>query len=520
MKARQFGDFQTPPALVKKILHLLGPIGDKWERVLEPTCGRGHFLRGVVESQSPPKEIIGIEIQHEHIRQSESIRSKYITVIEGDIFQINLAKDLKWKSRGPLLVIGNPPWVTNSEIGALEGVNLPAKRNFKGLRGIEAITGQSNFDIAEFICLKIIHELASEKPTIALLCKTSVARNVLEYAQRANLPIAGAEIRKIDSAKWFGAAVDACLFVLQVGSPVSSYKAAIFYSLDAVSTATIFGFIKGQPVSDLAAYESVAFLEGKSPIEWRQGIKHDAAPVLELRQCDGDQWLNGLGERVEVEDDFIFPLIKGSDIRCYSGSGSINKAVIVTQKEVNQDTKYLKTIAPNLWTYLSRHSDSFLKRKSSIYRNKPPFSIFGIGEYSFASYKVMVSGLQKEPKFIPVGPTGSKPVLCDDTCYMLPCQSPRQAAVIAAILNQPLSKKFIASIAFRESKRPLTKAVLKRISILELAKSIKPEDVLDEIMVSLREMQGVKRAELSELNSLVDALDLGESVSQQYLLNL
>jgi hypothetical protein len=520
MKARQFGDFQTPPALVKRILQLLGPIGEKWERVLEPTCGRGHFIRGIVESASPPKEIIGIEIQAEHIRHARSIRSNRITLIEGDIFQINLAKDLQWKSKGPLIVIGNPPWVTNSEIGAQEGANLPTKSNFKGLRGIAAITGQSNFDIAEFIWLKIISELAAEKPAIAFLCKTSVARNVLEYAQRANLPVAGAEIRKIDSAKWFGAAVEACLFSLQIGSPVSSYQADIFDSLDAVSTESILGFIKGQPVSDISAYKSVAFLEGNSPIEWRQGIKHDAAPIMELRRRASDQWLNGLSERVEVEDDFIFPLIKGSDVKSYCGSSSINKAVIVTQKKVNQDTKYLKTIAPHLWAYLSKHMDTFLKRKSSIYRNKPPFAIFGVGEYSFAPYKVMVSGLHKEPKFIAVGPRGSKPVLCDDTCYMLPCQSPKQATVIAAILNQPLSKKFIASIAFRESKRPLTKAVLKRINILELAKRIKLEDVRDEIMASLREMQGITREDHSELSSLVDALDLGKSASQQYLLNL
>ena len=45
----------------------------------------------------------------------------------------------------PILVIGNPPWVTNSAMGLLGGSNLPSKSNFQRLRGLDAITGKSNF---------------------------------------------------------------------------------------------------------------------------------------------------------------------------------------------------------------------------------------------------------------------------------------------------------------------------------------------------------------------------------------
>src|SRR5438105_329350 len=93
-----------------------------------------------------------------------------------------------WHPTGPLLVVGNPPWVTNAELGTLGSNNLPHKKNLKGLRGIEARTGGSNFDIAEYIWLKLIQELASEQPTIALLCKASVARNVLQFAFDTKLP--------------------------------------------------------------------------------------------------------------------------------------------------------------------------------------------------------------------------------------------------------------------------------------------------------------------------------------------
>ena len=117
---------------------------------------------------------------------------------------------------GNLLVIGNPPWVTNSQLGRLGSNNLPIKTNFKGLKGIEALTGYSNFDITEYIWIKLIQELVYEKPTIALLCKTSVARNVLQFAFDAQLKISNASIRSIDAKKWFKASVSACLFCLDV----------------------------------------------------------------------------------------------------------------------------------------------------------------------------------------------------------------------------------------------------------------------------------------------------------------
>src|SRR5262249_13327610 len=133
---------------------------------------------------------------------------------------INLRRDLTWSVRGPLLVIGNPPWVTSAELGALGSGNLPPKWNVKGALGLEARTGSANFDIAEAVWLKLIAELAAEDEpvTIALLCKMSVARNVLEHAERQRLPITEAALTRIEARRWFGAEVEACLFRLTLGS--------------------------------------------------------------------------------------------------------------------------------------------------------------------------------------------------------------------------------------------------------------------------------------------------------------
>ena len=104
---RDLGDFQTPPELVAMVLEALGPIGARWPRVLEPTCGRGHFLAGLLADPVPPREIRGIEIQPAHCRAAEELLARHdgrgtqATVIRADLFGLDLARDVTWREAGP-----------------------------------------------------------------------------------------------------------------------------------------------------------------------------------------------------------------------------------------------------------------------------------------------------------------------------------------------------------------------------------------------------------------------------------
>jgi hypothetical protein len=200
-------EIATPVELVREILTCLGPVGERWPRVLEPTCGKGNFISELVKLDSPPREIQGFELQEGHLLEARwsvaSINSPTIVQFHrANIFDLDFRRDLVWRTSGDLLVIGNPPWVTNSELGALESANLPRKSNIKALSGIAARTGSSNFDIAEYILIKLT---------------------------------------------------------------------------------------------------------------WRQGVKHDAAAVMELDAEEG-RLRNKLGEEVMVEEDYVYPLLKGADL--------------------------------------------------------------------------------------------------------------------------------------------------------------------------------------------------------------
>jgi hypothetical protein len=464
----EYGDFQTPRQLASRVLKTLPRRA--WSRVLEPTCGVGSFLFEVA-TYAADAEVIGIEVQAEYAKEARLASAK---IIEADIFAMHLGKDLTWSTEGPLLVVGNPPWVTNAQLSRFDSSNRPDRINLKNLNGIDAMTGASNFDIAEYIWLKLIAELQDHRPTISLLCKTQVARNVLEYCSQFELPISSASLHLVDAKKWFGVSVDACLFTVAVNSGPRSYTCDLFSSIDSVEPSRRFGVVEGRLVADVDAYVQGHKVDGACPMQWRQGMKHDAAGVMELVHRDGP--ITQTGSRLDIEEGFVYPLLKGTDV--FRGRTDLGKWVIVPQRALGDDTNELAHTAPKLWSYLSENAAILDGRKSSIYRNRPRFCVFGIGEYSFAPYKIAVSGLHKSAEFRLVGPIDGKPVFFDDTCYLLPFEDPTEAAIVTTLLQAEPASDFFRSLAFWDSKRPITKKLLQRIDLAAVAQLTEHDDLV------------------------------------------
>jgi methylase of polypeptide subunit release factors len=462
---RDLGDFQTPPALVSAVLDRLDALGVRRTRVLEPTCGRGHFLAGLLGSENPPSEIRGFEIQPDHLAAARALEPgrSVVTLEQADVFATDLRTRLRWQSTGPLLVVGNPPWVTSAELGRLGSLNGPQRTRIAGLDGLDAMTGRANFDLAEAVWIKLLSELNEPEATIALLCKTSTARNVLRWAARTNRPIANASIHRLDARTWFSATVDACLFVVSIGPGVNSYCADVYANLTSSTPETRIGVVDGLLVSNVEKFEQAYAAFGRSQREWRQGIKHDAASLMELVE-QGGTWRNGLGETVDIEAEQIYPLLKGIEL-AHPSNHRPKRGVVITQHRLGEDTSTLAARAPRLWAYLTRHTAILAARRSKIYVGRPPFAIFGVGDYTFAPHKVVISGMHKTPRFLAIAPRDGRPVLLDDTCYLLPCETAREANRLATRLNGPSAQRLIATLTFRDAKRPITKAILQRIDI-------------------------------------------------------
>jgi hypothetical protein len=377
-----------------------------------------------------------------------------------NIFDFNF-RQIKQQINGrELLVIGNPPWVTNSTLSTLDSKNLPTKTNFKRAKGIDAITGKGNFDIGEFISLKILDLFANENGNFVFLIKNSVIKNIVYEQKRNKYSIADMEKHSINAQKEFGAAVDASLFVCKFNS-TAEFTAKEFDFYTSKQRLTL-GWVNDKFASDVEKYKKYQEFDGICPFEWRQGIKHDCAKVMELERRDG-YFVNALNEEFELEEDLVYGILKSSDLKG-DRIDTPRKYTIITQQKVGQDTQYVLEKLPKTKEYLHRHKDYFLQRKSSIYNGKPMFSIFGIGDYSFKPYKVAISGLYKQTRFTLVEPNGTV-LMLDDTCYFIGFDNLEDAQIAQFLLNKPETQEFIESFMFTDSKRVITKDLLMRIDM-------------------------------------------------------
>jgi hypothetical protein len=143
--------------------------------------------------------------------------------------------------------------------------------------------------------------------------------------------------------------------------------------------------------------------------------------------------------------------------------------MLVTQRSIGEDTSTIEDTAPRTWDYLLRHAELLDRRASSIYRGRPRFSIFGVGDYTFTPWKVAISGFYKRLAFQLLGPIEGRPVVLDDTCYVLPCASEEQARTVCEMLNSEAAQRFLSAFVFWDSKRPITIALLQRLDLVKLA---------------------------------------------------
>lgn len=471
----QFGDFQTPDELAREVvktLKLNHKISPKF--IVEPTCGKGSFIRASL-NEFLNSRVIGLDINDKYVEQanlsiSEYTNSENATIYQSDFFNTDWTSLISNLS-GDILIVGNPPWVTSSELSILNSQNIPLKSNFQNRRGIEAITGSGNFDISEWMFLQYVKWLSKKEGTIAILCKYSVARKVIRQVKKTSGNRFSGYLYLIDAKAYFDASVEACLCILSTNTNTNiDYE--VYEDIKARKASYLIGERDGLIIRDTVKYEQWRHLACQDiKYLWRSGIKHDCSKVMELERIQGALFKNGFGMEYTLEENYLYPLLKSSDI----GNGRTlyyRKVVLVTQNSVGEDTSIIQARAPKTWQYLLDHEEYLKNRKSCIYKNKPLYSIFGVGSYSFNDWKIAISGFYKRLNFCIVKPLDGKSVMFDDTVNFLSFETEAEAKFIFGLITSIPSSEFLNSMIFWDEKRPITIDILKRLSLKAVAREL------------------------------------------------
>ena len=314
----------------------------------------------------------------------------------------------------------------------------------------------------------------------------------MKYIWQNNYLLKSAHIYNIDATKYFKASVESCFFVLEVGSLGANRVCSIYSTIESKTESSVIGYENKIIFSNINLCQKHLLGNDKNYI-WRSGIKHDCSKIMELTK-EGNLYLNGNGNAYDLEEIYIYPLLKSSDIS-NNRITQCRKYLLVTQQYIGEDTTKICLIAPKTWKYLTEHSAFLARRGSSIYKNRPEFSIFGVGGYSFSPWKVVISRFYKTLEFRSVGLIGGKSVVFDDTIYFLSCQSQEEAEFITFLLNSKTARDFFLSMIFWNEKRPITIDLLKRLNIQALACDLNREKEYL-FHIEQRDIQTVKQLQI------------------------
>ena len=131
----EYGDFQTPLELAEMVCRKLVELDVNPRTIIEPTCGIGNFIQAAARLFPSADQIIGVEIINQNylkevILNKQLFQDERYEIWHGDFFQFDWASLVDGCSER-LLVLGNFPWVTNSQQGTIGSDNLPKKTTFK-----------------------------------------------------------------------------------------------------------------------------------------------------------------------------------------------------------------------------------------------------------------------------------------------------------------------------------------------------------------------------------------------------
>jgi hypothetical protein len=455
-----FGDFQTPDSLAKKALEFVRSRGVSPGRILEPTCGSGTFVSASYSTWDSVSEVVGIEINPVYDGQLTDLSKRYPSFRYDYLdAQMMESEDLKWKSSESLLICGNLPWVTTDALSRLvDDYQLRIRDNPKKLKGLDALTGSGSFDISERLALRFVQiAVKEEKADIALLLKESVARRILVESRRL---YASAAVIKIDSLRWFGVKVQSCLLYMHFEKGLINDSGSVEYFKDFSSERTEQWTLDGGVVRRALPNMSAKFRLTPGLV-WRHGIKHDAAAVFEFGSGEGPSVSADLLSRAGLSDKscYVYPFVTARDLHRSLQLERVQRSMLVPQRKLGDRSIESDPTAVLEREYLLSVNNRLAMRRSSIYRNKPFYALFGVGTYTFSPFKAAVAGLYIRPHFRFLGPIAGKPIVLGDTSYFVPCENAIDAAIIVTLANEDVIMAEVQGMAFA-GKRPVTKRVL------------------------------------------------------------
>jgi SAM-dependent methyltransferase len=397
------------------------------------------------------------------------------------------------------LVAGNPPWVNWESLPEdyrQETVPLWAKHDLFPHKGFDAILGKAKDDISILMTYVAIDQYLKQGGRLGFVITQSVfktsgaGRGFRRFRLGDGTPLAVLQVDDMSDLKPFeGAANRTAVVVLERGRPtrypLRGYN--LWYKPDGGSVIPE-NLELDQIVEERIARQrqfaakpvdaddptspwmtarpralgAIAKALGPSKYRGRKGITASVNGVFWVevlaRRADGKVVVRNFTDRSKrdiddtqavLEPDLLYPLLQGREVNRWRSTPSLEIVVPhVADKGLEAiPEQVLQVEFPNTFAYL-QHFEAVL-RSSGIYRryfreSSPFYSMFNVGSYTFAAYKLVFREISSGLTCCVVGDHNGRPVIPDHKLVLCPFSEGGEAHFVCGILNSSTAR-FVAN---------------------------------------------------------------------------
>jgi hypothetical protein len=494
---RPLGAFYTPAWLVHLALEQVG-----WPspsaRLVDPTCGAGAFLAGATLAlRNDPSRltenasrISGADIHPLAVLGARvACLCAVADLLEpGQPFEpdIRIADLLDPSPFDPHdLVVGNPPWIRFSELAPDTRSRVADAAHHYGLVPPASFHGGSELDLSAVCAYRMFDQHLRNGGKAALVMPSSLLRSASATPFRRFVLPDGTSLR-LDHVTDFGslrvfpgATNRTSLLCWTKAQPQrEAIPAHTIESTDRLQTRTCVARFVGKNRS-LACFpnDDVSSLEGAcSHVRGRKGVTTDLNGAYFVRVL-GPGSRPGLllvtndattrGKTVpahtfEVEQDLVFPLLKGSKqihpFHIDAPSASVllpNRTVTRIPDEAAFAANFPAAHAH--FTWVEKETGGALSARSTYRRmlaatRAPFFSVYNVGDYTFAPYKVvwaeiartLVAGIATSAPI--ANGNAPKVIVPDHKVYFAPFDHLEPALFLCALLSSTVVRAYVDAV--------------------------------------------------------------------------
>lgn len=174
--------------------------------------------------------------------------------------------------------------------------------------------------------------------------------------------------------------------------------------------------------------------------------------------------------KVEIEPNFVFPLLRGEDVSSFSAISKLSFILpVIPNTDMGRNAfpeNQMKHQYPLTYRYFERFKEKLLHRSGYLkyLQGQPFYAVYNIGSYTFSPYKIVWKYIATELTAAVISKKDTQLIIPDCKLMLVPFDNEKEAYFVAAMLNSTPARFLVKSFAIGTQLAPY---ILNNLKILK-----------------------------------------------------